>query len=171
MKFWNFELFTSLPSPPSPSSVSRRRPRAAPSPRPQPSPIPGFSRKLSASPRGATSLRARRGWSLDAPRRRCAEPCRAPSLHLPCALAPFLACVLISLSSPLSTRQPDPCPSCSRVSSRRAHGAAAHNLHAELPPPAFPSYNRPRERLHLAQTELPSPATPTHGRRNTAAAT
>ena len=24
MKFWNFELFTSLPSPPSPSSVSRR---------------------------------------------------------------------------------------------------------------------------------------------------
>src|SRR6185503_10196698 len=133
MKFWNFKLFTSLPSPPSPSSVSLRD-GVAVSPSamrrsltvPPALPIPGLSRKLSAPPRGATSLCARRGWPLDAPRRRCAEPCRAPSLHLPCALAPFLACVLISFSSPLSTRQPDPCPSCSRVSSRHAHGAAPH---------------------------------------------
>ena len=86
----NFALFTKLPSlHPSPSSVFpltswRRRDdagvagHAPPSPAKPASPSPVPPRCFSTSPRGAVSLRARRGRPLEAPRRQRVVLC-APS--------------------------------------------------------------------------------------------
>ena len=157
MKFWNFELFTSLPSlhlllcfPSDAVDAERRgrRPRAAPSSRPQPFHVPGSSRSISAPPRGAISLRARRGSTPsrhdEAVTTRPAAPRLLPSPFPP--LWPVQQ--TCSTPSPLLSLSPEPSRdffSLRQGARRRVHGAATHGLHAEpllrssSPPTVFPA--------------------------------
>jgi len=64
-------------------SATRRAPALAPSLVPP--------RRFSVSPRGAISLHIRRGWPLEAPRRRRAVPCAYLHLPAPSAISSPLA--------------------------------------------------------------------------------
>ena len=131
----NFALFTKLPSlHPSPSSVFpptpwRRRDDAgvaghtpsSPAKPASPSPVP--PRSLSASPRDAISLRARRGWPLEAPRRRCAEPA---DLHPRPSPSPFARTAHVPDLPLHSLPVPEP---------KRAHPCTPERRRTPWPPP------------------------------------
>src|SRR6185503_8479510 len=102
------------------------------------SPLPDPPRRFSTPPRGAVSLRARRGRPLEAPRRRRAVPC-APSPS-PCALGPLLPLELAQRTFPTSLSTAF--PSTSRIELSPALRDAAATSHGrrfslptfELPP-------------------------------------
>ena len=147
------------------ASHAQARPRAFPNRAPRLA--VGMPRHRSSQPllthHAVTTLAAARHGD-DASRRAVSCASSPP----PLCPRPFLACVLISPSSSLSTQHPDPYPSCSRATSPSRPWRRRHGFHAEIPPPPSLGSNRPRERLHLAPTELPSPATSIHGRRSAA---
>ena len=151
MKFWNFELFTSLPSlhlllcfPSDAVDAERRgrRPRAAPSSRPQPFHVPGSSRSISAPPRGAISLRARRGSTPS--RHDEAVPSRPTAHHPLPSLVPSI-CFTSELST--SPSAPLPAPSAGPSLSRRP----------EPPPtPLAPPLLRPPRSSSLRPSSRPT---------------
>jgi len=114
-------------------------------------PRPWFSRSLSASPRGAISLRARRGRPSTRHGDEHAEPCRAPLRR---SLAPS---ALLSSLPFASQTSPLPLPPLSSL--LQAPGRAFRGVQSRRCPPFAPPLPRPSRSSLLRPSSCPTDPT------------